>query len=292
MDLPDALRSRVTPHLDGEPAGCAAVGGGQIAQACRIETDAAAYFLKWGEAEVAQTFAGEAAGLRALAAADSPLVQPCVHAHEAPDGDGAPGFLLMEWINAGRKHRGFWARFGEGLAALHRHTRDRYGFDCDNFIGRLPQPNPWTGAWPEFFRRHRLQAQVAHARTHETWRRAWDGPFDVLCRRLDDLLPPDPEPSLVHGDLWSGNFMVTATGEPCLIDPAAYFGHREVDVAMTELFGGFDPAFYRAYRAAWPLEAGYEARREVYNLYHLINHANHFGGRYLSAVDTALQAYV
>jgi fructosamine-3-kinase len=292
MDLPEALRARVAAHLNDPITTCASVGGGCIANGCRLETEGRALFLKYGDDEVARTFPGEAAGLEALAEAGvEAVVIPEVVVHEPPPGDGAPGFLLMEWINAGRQHRGFWPRFGEGLAAVHRHTADRFGFGLDNYIGRLPQSNTWTGHWPDFFRRERLMPQAEMARAAGVWLDAWDAPFDTLCRRLDDLLPEVPAPSLVHGDLWSGNFMVTATGQPCLIDPATYYGHREADVAMTELFGGFDDRFYAAYRAAWPLAPGYDERRDVYNLYHLMNHANHFGGRYVGDVDAALQRY-
>jgi fructosamine-3-kinase len=290
MDLPEALHARIEAHLDVPITSCASVGGGCIANGCRLETDEGAFFLKYGDEGVARTFPGEAAGLEAMAEASDGIVVPDVVAQEPPEGD-APGFLLMEWINAGRRHRGFWARFGEGLAGLHRHTANRYGFALDNYIGRLPQSNTWTGSWPDFFRRERLAPQAEMAREGGVWRSRWDAPFETLCRRLDDLLPAEPEPSLLHGDLWSGNFMVTATGQPCLIDPAAYYGHREADLAMTELFGGFDDRFYAAYREAWPLRDGYDERRDVYNLYHLLNHANHFGGRYVGAVDTALQPY-
>lgn len=289
--LPKGLEEALAPHLDGAIEEMAPVGGGCIANGSHVETETgASYFLKWGNEEVARTFPGEAAGLRALGQADHPLVIPEVVAFEEPE-DGRPGFLLMEWVDSGRKGRSFWTDFGEGLAALHRSAADRYGFERDNFIGRLPQENTWEGRWPEFFWKHRLVPQKEMAEERGRWRSGWITSFEALGQRLPDLLPERPEASILHGDLWSGNFMVTVIGEPALIDPAAYYGHREADLAMTELFGGFDSAFYEAYRSAWPLEPGYEERRDVYNLYHLINHVNHFGGGYARQVENILRRF-
>jgi len=290
MDLPDALHDALEAHLDAVIHDVIAVSGGCIANACRLETDDDPLFLKWGDHEVARTFPGEAAGLEALAAAESDLHVPEVQATDEPTGD-RPGFLSLAWINTGRQGRRFWEDFGRGLARLHRTTADRYGFDRDNFIGRLPQSNTWADSWPEFFRRERLEPQVNRARENDRWKAAWDSPLEQLDRRLDDLLPAEPPASVLHGDLWKGNFMVTAIGEPALIDPATYHGHREADLAMTELFGGFEPPFYKAYRDAWPLESDYDERREIYNLYHLINHLNHFGAGYANSVASTLNRF-
>ncbi len=288
--LPETLRETLEDRLDVTIDSAATVGGGCIANACRLETDTAPFFLKYGDEEVARTFPGEAAGLEALGAADSPLEVPSVVETASPTTD-RPGFLIMEWINSGRKGRRFWKRFGEGLAALHRRTADEYGFEQDNFIGRLPQYNEWTDKWPAFFREQRLAPQVEMARDRDRWRSDWERSLEALYRRLPDLLPTTPEPSVLHGDLWKGNYMVTAVGDPALIDPATYFGHREADLAMTELFGGYDDAFYDAYRSTWGLEPDYETRRDIYNLYHLINHLNHFGGGYASSVESTLKRF-
>jgi fructosamine-3-kinase len=288
--LPDALRATLEDRLDVTIEAVASVGGGCIANACRLETDAEPLFLKYGDEQVARTFPGEAAGLEALAAADSPLVVPTVRDRAPPTAD-RPGFLVMGWINPGRKGRPFWTTFGQGLAQLHRHAEAQYGFEQDNYIGRLPQQNEWMDNWPAFFRTQRLEPQVRMARERDRWRPGWTDALERLYRRLPELLPGAPEASVLHGDLWKGNFMVTATGEPALIDPAAYYGHREVDLAMTELFGGFQDRFYDAYREAWPLEPGYDTRRDVYNLYHLINHLNLFGAGYASSVERILSAF-
>lgn len=290
MTLPDALQSALEERLDGSIDLCAAVSGGCIANASRLEVDGTPYFLKWGEADVAKTFPGEAEGLKALADAESPLDVPSVVAVDTPTGD-RPGFLVMDWINAGRKGRRFWQTFGAGLAELHRHTGDGYGFAVDNFIGRLPQSNDAVDTWPAFFRTQRLEPQVKRARDGDAWQPEWDDALDALYRRLPDLLPESPPASIVHGDLWNGNFMVTAVGAPALVDPAAYYGHREVDLAMTELFGGFEDPFYDAYRETWALQPGYESRRDVYNLYHLVNHLNHFGSGYANSVASILKAF-
>lgn len=285
--LPDPLHDELESRLDVTIESVAAVGGGCIANASRLETDGSPYFLKYGDEEVARTFEGEAAGLKALGAADSPLVVPSV-VETAPATNERPGFLVMEWINSGRQGRDFWGRFGEGLAELHRTTADEYGFERDNFIGQLPQHNDRTDRWPSFFREQRLEPQVEMARERGRWRSAWDEGLETLYRRLPDILPAAPEPSVLHGDLWKGNFMVTSIGDPALIDPATYYGHREADLAMTELFGGYENRFYDAYRSAWSLEPEYETRRNVYNLYHLINHLNHFGGGYAGSIERTL----
>ena len=290
MDLPDALHDALEKELGDPVTSQVAVGGGCISNACRIETETRSYFLKWGQGEVAETFQAEAAGLEALAAADSPLKIPEVVACRS-DQEEMPGFLVLEWINSGRKGLKFWESFGEGLAALHEHGAEQYGFERDNFIGRLPQENAWSTSWPKFFRERRLKPQVRMARERDRWQSSWDEPIKALYRRLPDLLPARPTPSVLHGDLWSGNFMVTAVGTAALIDPAVYYGHREADLAMSELFGGFEEAFYQSYRAVSPLESGYAQRRDIYNLYHLINHLNHFGGRYAGSVDSVLQTF-
>lgn len=288
--LSDILRDELEDRLEVEIKSVATVGGGCIANASRLETDGSPYFLKYGDDEVARTFTGEASGLEALGVADSPLVVPSV-IEAAAASDDRPGFLVMEWINSGRQGRDFWGRFGEGLAELHRSSADEYGFDRDNFIGQLPQQNDWMDRWPSFFREKRLEPQVEMARERGRWQSSWNAPLEALYRRLPDIVPATPAPSVLHGDLWKGNFMVTAVGDPALIDPATYYGHREADLAMTELFGGYDERFYQAYRAAWSLEPEYETRREVYNLYHLINHLNHFGGGYAGSIERTLDHF-
>ncbi|HET6568988.1 MAG TPA: fructosamine kinase family protein [Rhodothermales bacterium] len=278
------------PYLDGPIRSCERVGGGCIAQASCLRTKGSRYFLKWGDSPVGDTFQAEAFGLGLLRDSGSPLVVPQALAVEAP-GVERPGFLLLEWVDAGSPPVSFWEDFGRGLAVLHRNASGRYGADQDNFIGRLPQANRRMESWPAFFRECRLEPQLSMARERGVWRSGWDPLLERLYNRLDDLLPARPEASVLHGDLWSGNYMVTTSGRAALIDPAAYHGHREVDLAMTELFGGFRAGFYDAYREAWPLAPGYSERKEIYNLYHLINHLNHFGQSYAGSVSAILGRY-
>jgi len=288
--LPDALRATLESRLDVTIHGHSRVGGGCIANAGRLETDGAPLFLKYGDAQAARTFPGEAAGLEAMRAAESPLEMPAVIDRAAPDGE-RPGFLVMEWIETGTKGSNFWDDFGRGLAAMHRHAEEQYGFAQDNFIGRLPQQNEWMDTWPAFFRTQRLAPQVRMARERDRWQEGWTDALEALYRRLPELLPETPTASVLHGDLWKGNYMVTAGGAPAIIDPATYYGHREADLAMTELFGGYQDRFYDAYCEAWPLEPGYDARKDVYNLYHLINHLNLFGAGYARSVERILRDF-
>lgn len=290
MSLPVALADTVSAHLGHPIQKSTALGGGCIAHATRIETADGPFFLKYGRGEVADTFDAEAAGLRALRKAKGALFIPEVLAVQ-PEEEGCPGFLLLEWIEPGARAPEFWQSFGTGLAEMHRYTAARYGFEQDNFIGRLPQCNTWEPSWPDFFRKHRLEPQVQWARAGGCWRDGWNQSLSNLYNRLGDLLPKHPPASILHGDLWSGNFLVTEAGSAAFIDPAAYYGHREADLAMSELFGGFEAGFYEAYRAAWPLEPGYAQRRDVYNLYHLINHLNLFGGGYAGSVASILKKF-
>lgn len=285
--LPDDVASLLESHLGIRVVGSQTLGGGCIANASRADTSQGSLFVKWSRDEAAATFPAEADGLRALRKAGTDLVVPApLLVREARLT--VPGLLVLEWIEPGMEREGFWEAFGEGLAELHRHAGNHFGFDGDNFIGRLQQHNDWRASWSEFFASMRLEPQVRRARDARRWQASWTARVERLLNRLDELLPQHPEPSLLHGDLWSGNFLVTEEGRAALVDPAVYYGHREADLAMTELFGGFDERFYAAYRDVWELEAGYNDRRDVYNLYHLINHLNHFGSGYAGSVGRIL----
>lgn len=196
----------------------------------------------------------------------------------------------MEWIEPARRGAGFGERLGHGLAAMHRSGRaDGWGWAEDNFIGPLPQANGRTASWAELWRARRLEPQLDLARRAGRMPgRAAD--WDRLMDRLPDLLAPAEAdgPSLLHGDLWGGNVLAAARG-PALIDPAVYRGHREADLAMTELFGGFGAGFRAAYEEAWPLGPGYPARRAVYQLWYLLIHVNLFGGGYGARTEGVLR---
>ena len=279
MKLPDAVRAEVEDAL-GPILRIGPVAGGCISETFRIETGDGPVFLKHHPQASGGMFSAEADGLRALwEAAGDALCIPAVLAMDAA-GHGAR-WIALEWLEPGARGPGFDERLGRGLAALHRNGGGGWGWERPNFIGALPQDNQPMEMWAEFWRDRRLVPQLALARA--MGRDA--GPardWDRLLDRLPELLAPAEEdgPSLLHGDLWSGNAL-SASGEPALIDPAVYRGHREADLAMAELFGGFDARFHAAYREAWPLLPGYaEVRRPIYQLYYLLVHVNLFGGGY------------
>lgn len=286
----DHLARKLESVLGASVHSAEPLGGGCIANATRLETSRGDFFLKYAGGEAGRTFEAEAEGLRALGASNSDVVIPEVQAVAAPSGD-TPGYLVLDYIEPGAPDQSFWPRFGRSLATLHKMEGEAYGFHIDNFIGRLPQFNDPVEPWPEFFAARRLDPQRRVAEQGGRWRSNWNKPYDRLVARLPEILPSDPPKSVLHGDLWSGNFLVTSDGRAALVDPATYYGHRETDLAMAELFGGFERAFYDAYRESWPLEEGYRERREIYQLYHLINHLNHFGSSYSGSVERILVHY-
>jgi protein-ribulosamine 3-kinase len=193
---------------------------------------------------------------------------------------GAHAYLALEYIELQHPQDAAQERLGIGLAALHRATRTCFGWHRDNTIGATPQHNSPGSDWIEFWRTYRLGFQIDLAKRQEPGRR-----LAAIAERLLAELPAffsgyTPTASLLHGDLWAGNAAQTPAQEPVIFDPAVYAGDREADLAMTELFGGFSACFYSAYHDAWPLDAGYAVRRDLYNVYHVLNHANLFGGDY------------
>ena len=220
----------------------------------------------------------EAEGLRALAACGA-IVVPHVIDQGTRDGTA---FLATSWLDFGSAPRG--EAMGRALARLHRIGQGtRYGWGRDNFIGRTPQVNGWDDDWAAFFLERRLRPQFELAARHGL--RDADALLDAVPRLLEGHAPP---PSLLHGDLWSGNAAMLASGEPAIFDPAVYIGDREADIAMTHLFGGFDASFYSAYEDEWPLPEGHEVRRDLYNLYHIVNHLNLFGSSYRAQAQATI----
>lgn len=205
--------------------------------------------------------------------------------------DAHSSFLLMDMIHEGKKIPDFWDQFARELSHMHTYEMSsRFGFYEDNYIGSNKQVNTWCDSWIDFFRDCRLIPQFEQARIYFHEREIQR--INKLLDALDDFCVEPAYPSLVHGDLWAGNYMTSVQGRPVLIDPACYFGHFEVDIAMTELFGGYPKAFYTAYKKWHPLQPGYEKRRDIYNLYHLLNHLNLFGESYLSSVLHIISEYV
>ena len=256
------------------------VGGGDISQAFSVADAERRFFVKTNRADRLSMFEAEAAALRALAATHSVRVpQPLCSGTAA-----GQSFLVLEHLDL--CDRGDAALLGEQLAQLHRTPqveshRVRFGWGHDNWIGSTPQPNGWREDWIDFWREQRLGFQLRLAAEKNGYCGPMQRDGETLMARLPEFFAGYcPQVSLLHGDLWGGNHGFLADGIPVIFDPAAYFGDRECDLAMSELFGGFAPEFYAAYRAAWPLDAGYAVRRTLYNLYHILNHANMFGGGY------------
>lgn len=292
MTLPDVVRRGVEVVLDelglpGAVGGATPVGGGCIHHGTRIDMDTgASFFLKWSPDVPTGMFEAEAEGLRALREA-GPVKVPEPLAWD----EGSPAWLLMEYVAPGSGDiRG--AALGRGLAAIHRSgassdpsasrepaaARGRFGWSRDNWIGSLPQQNPPTASWGAFWRDARLFPQLEACRVHGRLR---DEIFDRVVDAVPDALASVTASALIHGDLWSGNAYTSSEGMPVLVDPAVYRGDGEVDLAMSELFGGFDRAFYRAYEAEQPVTAEYRAfKRDLYQLYYLLVHVNLFGASY------------
>ena len=257
-----------------------AVGGGCINQAMHLQGKSRSVFLKLNGVDRLEMFSAEAAGLCAIRASNT------VRAPEpiAWGVDGQSSWLALEFLalQPARAESAF--QLGEQLAAMHAHTAAGFGWDRDNTVGATPQPNQWTRDWVTFLREQRIGHQLGLARdnglpaaTHDRVERV-----QSALPRLFDVY--QPQPSLLHGDLWGGNWAVESGGHPVVFDPAVYYGDREADLAMTELFGGFDRGFYEAYRRTWPLDPGYDVRRDLYQLYHILNHFNLFGGGYAGQV--------
>ncbi len=262
-----------------------AVTGGCINAASVVEGTRARYFVKLNRAERLWMFEAEARGLSALAETSSVTV-PLPICHGVSEADA---FLVLEYLALKPPSNASAAALGHQLAALHMLPQPCFGFESDNAIGATPQPNPRCDDWVEFFRRNRLEHQLALARNAGGSDAALQTKGARLCNRLGELFAGyDPAKSLLHGDLWSGNFAALENGDPVIFDPAVYWGDREADLAMTELFGRFPRAFYGAYASAFPLDPGYPVRRDLYNLYHVLNHLNLFGSGYASQAEDML----
>ncbi|MGD8709532.1 MAG: fructosamine kinase family protein [Ectothiorhodospiraceae bacterium] len=262
-----------------DAAGASGVGGGSISRAFRLGAGDGAYFVKTNAGDGADAmFQAEAEGLRLLDQANALRVpRPvCSGVH------GAHAYLVLEHIEFGRPGVDGGRRMGEGLAVVHGCLAERFGWERDNTIGSTPQINTPDDDWVRFFRHRRLGYQLELARGNG-YARQLSEPGERLLELLDVFFTDyRPRPSLLHGDLWGGNAAFDTAGRPVIFDPAVYYGDRETDLAMTELFGGFPAGFHEAYQAAWPLDPGYAVRRDLYQLYHVLNHVNLFGGGYLA----------
>ncbi len=269
-----------------DPEGAEAVGGGCIHAAWRVPADGGSVFVKTSGAGSAWLFEAEADGLAGLAEAGCIRVPRVL----GTGSDAGMSWLALEWMQCGRGDAGSQRRLGERLAALHSIPQEAFGWRRDNAIGATPQPNTPSADWAGFFAERRIGYQLDVAAEGGATARLVD-----RGRRLQEQVPAlladrRVVPALLHGDLWGGNWAADESGEPFLFDPAVYCGDPEAEIAMTRLFGGFSRDFYAAYEATWPRAAGYETRIALYQLYHLLNHANLFGGGYVARSESAVEA--
>ncbi len=261
-----------------DPRSATAVGGGSIHRAWRLRGEGASFFVKTNVAEAAPMFAAEGAGLAALAATGCVAVPKVVTQGEAP----GQSFLVLEWQDQAPLDRASGALLGDALAKMHASPgAEDFGWPTDNFIGATVQHNEPRRAWALFFAECRLKPQLALARQRGMEPKLVERGLELAAKTPAFFVNYPPASSLLHGDLWAGNAARLPDGRPVIFDPAVYRGDRETDLAMAELFGGFPESFYAAYRAAWPLDGGYETRKNLYNLYHVLNHYNLFGASYL-----------
>lgn len=287
--MAETLRNEVQKLLDEPLADMQRVSGGSINQAAKITTEKGkSFFLKWNSSAASDMFPKEEMGLQELKSAESGLRIPeVIGTGTTVDGTD---FILMEYITEGSADSQSPRRFGERLAALHRVTANQFGLDHDNYIGPLAQSNTRHDSWIEFFVRERLQAQLRMAVGDGKLSPGIRDNFERLYKQLPNILADEPA-SLLHGDLWSGNYFFDVNGQPVIYDPAVYYGNREIELAMTHLFGGFSAAFYEAYKQAFPLQPGFSSRKHIYNLYPLLVHTNLFGASYARRVQSIVNRY-
>lgn len=260
------------------------IGGGCINSAFRVDGKGRRFFVKLNDVDRLDMFVAEAEGLAELAKA---------HAIKVPEpvcygASSGQAFLVLENLQFGGGGGDVMPRLGRQLAALHRYTAEQFGWHRDNTIGSTHQPNGLGNDWPSFWRKQRLGFQLQLAERQGASGRMLRKGEELMGHVADFFTDYQAEASLLHGDLWSGNYSILASGEPVIFDPAVYYGDREADIAMTELFGGFGGEFYAAYNEAWPLDSGYRQRKTFYNLYHILNHYNMFGGGYGSQADSMI----
>lgn len=262
------------------------IGGGSINNTYKISADGQSYFVKTNTAEVFENgFKEEVLGLQFLE--DSKVLIPEI----IIEGTYKQSiYLVLEWVETGIQTSNFWNNFADQLAALHQNKGNQYGLDHTNFMGQLPQRNRFTDRFSDFFIENRLMPQIELAFNHSLLNTGHVYRFENLYKELKAIFPFE-KPCKVHGDLWSGNFICNMQEKAVLIDPAAYYGHREVDLAMSQLFGGFSQEFYSAYQEFYPLERNFLNRKDIYNLYPLLIHLNLFGHSYLKSIESIINKF-
>ncbi len=286
MSIPASVVSSIEQKTGERVISQQPVGGGSINAAARITCGDQPYFLKWNRADLADMFETEAKGLDLLREASSAFKIPEVAGSGVSDQHS---WLLLEWLEPQTTRDRDFAGFGQHLAMMHKKTSESYGLDHNNYIGRLPQSNTFHDSWVDFFINERISPQLKNAVDSGKLSSGLHQNAERLFGRLSELLTNEPA-SILHGDLWSGNFLSTGN-KIALIDPAVYYGNREIELAFTQLFGGFSGSFYNSYFETWPVESGFEQRASIYNLYPLLVHVNLFGGGYCARVESVLSRY-
>jgi len=286
----DELNKLLEPLYGAKVESSFATSGGSINQTQVLKlTNGERVFMKQNSNPPTNFFLAEVKGLRLLAQAKS---GPKIPKPIALQSGSRPTFLLMEYIENSAEDNKFADRLARALAELHRMSQNHFGLDHDNYIGSTPQKNDLEKDGIIFFRKQRIDFQRELARKAGLLPVSTDKKLDSLCDNLKDFLNISGQrPALIHGDLWSGNYFPDSQGNPCIFDPAVYYGLREADIAMTELFGRLPQRFYDAYNEAFPMNPGYQERKDIYNLYHLLNHLNLFGSSYLSSVQQIVKRF-
>lgn len=293
MMLPGPIYAHLQEKLEaitGQPTAIHSVvrvSGGDISEAFRIQAGTACFFLKLQDAGNSGMFEQEYRGLQVLRG-NTTLYVPQPYYYGTTDNHS---YLLMEYYDTGNPAANFWQLFAKGLAELHRTSNPMHGFEADNYIGSLLQQNTPTASWPEFYATQRILPLFKLALDRGYCTAADVRQAERLCAKLHHLMPQE-KPALLHGDLWSGNFMVLKNGLPAIVDPSVYYGHREMDIAMTLLFGGFDRLFYVYYNDCYRLQDGWKERVALFQLYPLLVHLLLFGGHYYYSVKEITGKYV
>ncbi len=290
MKITYELKKKIEEKIGTGIVSINSVSGGCISNACKLETKSGKnYFLKFNDFSSNDMFLKEANGLKELGKANTIRIPEVILAEKS--------FILLEHIESGRQSKNFFEDFGRKFAELHKYSSDNFGFYEDNYIGSTDQLNiPSENEkhnWPEFYWNKRIFFQYKLAEKNGYATSELKEGINELGNKTEEILSGSEEkPALLHGDLWSGNYMPDENGNACLIDPAVYYGHREADLAMTKLFGGFDNNFYSAYNETYPLKDGWRYRENIYKLYHVLNHLNLFGRGYYSQAISLIKNYL
>jgi len=287
--IPESIKKFLTDQLDISVSGSTSLSGGDINRAAKLTTNRGELFLKWNRNAPPDMFEKEDKGLNLLRKGTDNIKVPDTIAHHKPE-DEIPGFLLMEFIRSGSASPADEFRFGAELAGLHNQTTSHFGLDHDNYIGRLPQSNRHHENWSAFFIDERIKPQIISAIDSGRLSANILKHTERFYSELESIFP-DCKPSLLHGDLWGGNYFFDTNGTGVLIDPAVYYGHPEMDLAFTRMFGGFSAQFYKGYESVTELADGFDDRIPVYNLYPLLVHVNLFGGGYAMQARRFLEKY-